>query len=125
MDDENFYGAFFAKLPPGFAEAMDLTLSRLRAYGRVEDSIRRMARSYKARGCVSKYDCFRACGDPLPYVNMTKETWHREALGQWSEFCESEVGWYDIEGTHPDCVRGPNVDALQRQVNRALEARGV
>lgn len=102
LEDEAFYDALFNKFAPGFAETMDLTPSRLRAYGRVEDSIRLMTGTYDPSGSVSKYDCFRA--SPLPYFNMSKETRHTQALGLWSDFCQSEVRWHDMEGDHYTCV---------------------
>ena len=56
---------------------------------------------------------------------MTKEAWHDKALGQWSEFCRSEVRWYDVKGDHVTCMKDPYVDDLKKQLQRALEARGI
>ena len=102
---------------------MDLTLSRVRAYARVETSLRGMTATYQPTGSVSKWDCFVA--RPQAHFNASHEEWRTVRMGAWSKFCRSEVQYYDLDGDHWSCVRPPGIDRLQQQINRALEARGI
>ena len=123
MSDDDFYEAIFLVLKSDFVDGMHWTLPRLKAYARVEDSLRVMAAPYRPTGSVSQWDCFRA--NPEAYFNASPEEWRTVRLGQWGDFCQSPVQYYDIDGDHHSCIRPPHLDRLQIQLNRALAARNV
>ena len=104
-------------------DTFDSTVSRIQAYARVEVALKDMLRGYRPTGSVSKWDCFRAL--PVVHFNVSVEEWWNVHMGAWGRFCRSEVQYYDLDGDHCTCIREPNVDRLQRQINRALLARGI
>lgn len=105
------------------ADGLDLTVKRAKAYGRILASSKDMMETYRPTGSVSKWDCFRA--SPELHWNVSDEEWRTVRLGAWSRFCRSEVQYYDLDGDHSSCIRKPYIDSLQRQINRALAARGI
>lgn len=51
--DDNFYEVFFCLLKSEIVDSMQLTVSRVQAYGRVENSMRDMTVPYRPTGSVS------------------------------------------------------------------------
>ncbi len=123
LSTDDFCTAIFEIMTPSFVKMMDLTVSRVQGYSRVEQSLRDMTATYKASGKVSKWDCFRA--EPLPYLNVSDAEWRHECLGEWDAFCKSRVRYHDIDGNHFACVKKPAIERLQVVVRRALEGRGI
>ena len=123
MADEDFYHALFSKFTPEFAATMDITPSRLAAYGRVEDSLRQITSTYDPSGYVSKYDSFRA--DPMPHFEATPAQWREEVLASWAEYSQSQVRYHDIDGNHSTALKEPHLSSVQKKVNEALAARGI
>ncbi|KAM3496893.1 hypothetical protein MY10362_009737 [Beauveria mimosiformis] len=125
LGDEDFYDAFYQRMPPEVIQQMDLTPARLARWGRVEDSMRLVASRYMPDGKVSKYDVFAA--DPMPHFNATPAEWRMGVLPRWSEFLHSgdELRVHPIEGDHLTAMKEPNIEVLQRALNKALTDRGI
>jgi thioesterase domain-containing protein len=117
--DEEFYEFLFVKFPPEFIENMDITVPRLKAFGRVEDCMRMIADTYIPEGKVSSVDIF--CANPLPHFGATPDQWRNEVLGGWTSFTINEnARFHDVPGTHIDFYKEPHIQDFQRIFNQAL-----
>lgn len=124
LTDEEFYAVLYTKFSPEFIENMDLSVTRLQAFGRVEDCMRQIAAKYDPAGKVATLDIF--CADPMPHFGATPEAWRSDVLGQWKNFVQdSNVKFHQVQGTHISLIKEPHIHDFQRVVNEALEGRGI
>jgi len=102
---------------------LSLTIEALGNWADLSYDLQSMARSYEPSGSVSVMDVFVA--EPLAIVAASKEEWKRTRLSKWSDFCESEPRFHDVDGEHYTMIGGKHVLSFQKTFRRALEDRGL
>lgn len=124
LTDEDFYAVLFNKFSPEFIENMDISVPRLQAFGRVEDSMRQIAIVYEPTGSVSSADIF--CADPMPHFGATPEVWKRDVLGEWRNFTVNEdARLHHVLGNHINLIKEPLINDFQEVLKKALKDRGI
>lgn len=134
--DKDFTKEIFARFPDGTLENLDLTVSKVEAWQRINDNMQTITRTYKPSGSVSKYDLFWV--PPLPQYNCTEQQWRCDWLAKWKdhvtgaqqsdvekEESEGPLRYHPVEGTHFTILRPENIEVFQKALNSALQARGV
>ncbi|KAH4718502.1 hypothetical protein HBH78_027030 [Parastagonospora nodorum] len=134
--DKDFTKEIFARFPDGTLENLDLSVSKVEAWQRINDNMQTITRTYKPRGSVSKYDIFWV--PPLPQYNCTEQQWRSDWLAKWkdhvtaaqqsdvdNEESEGPLRYHPVEGTHFTILRPENIEVFQKALNAALQARGV
>ncbi|KAH7398623.1 putative non-ribosomal peptide synthase-like protein [Phaeosphaeria sp. MPI-PUGE-AT-0046c] len=136
VPDEKFTGEIFRRFPDGTLENLDLTVSKVEAWQRINDNMQAITRSYVPTGSVSKYDLFWV--PPLPQYDCTDQEWRHDWLAKWEKYvtnakhCDVEndgsegpLRYHRVEGTHFTILRPENIEVFQKALNAALQVRGV
>ena len=102
---------------------LSLTSEALANWTDLSYGLQSMARSYEPSGSVPMIDIFVA--EPLKMVAACKEEWRRNRLSKWSDFCESEPRFHDVDGEHYTMIGEKHVLSFQKTLRKALEDRGL
>ncbi|KIM96172.1 hypothetical protein OIDMADRAFT_132717 [Oidiodendron maius Zn] len=100
-----------------------LTLQALGNWASLSYHLQSMARFYEPSGSVSVMDIFVA--EPLKMVASNKQEWIEHRLSKWSDFCESETRFHNVDGEHYTMIGERHVLSFQRIFRKALEDRGL
>jgi hypothetical protein len=104
-------------------DELSLTSKALANWADVSYGLQSMARFYEPSGSVPVIDIFVA--EPLKMVAVNKEEWIRNRLSKWSDFCESEPRFPDVDGEQYTMIGGNHVLNFQKTLRKALEDRGL
>jgi acyl-CoA synthetase (AMP-forming)/AMP-acid ligase II/thioesterase domain-containing protein len=102
---------------------LSLKLEALGNWADLSYGLQNMARDYEPSGRVPVMDIFVA--EPLAIVAANKEEWKRLRLSKWSDFCESEPRFHDVDGEHYTMIGENHVLSFQKTFRKALEDRGL
>lgn len=100
---------------------LGLTHALLEKWASLAFGLQSMARDYEPSGCVASIDVF--CAEPLAAVAADKETWRREQLSQWKDFCASPPRIHDVDGSHYTMIDEDHVVSFQKRLRKAMDAR--
>ena len=106
---------------PNRMNELGLDRGKLARWADLAFGLQSMARDYEPSGSVKSIDVFYAI--PLKAVARTKEEWLAEHLNKWQYFCETEVRFHEVGGTHYTMIGQSHVLAFQKQLKAALQAR--
>lgn len=136
IPDDKFTAAIFARFPDGTLENVDLTVSKVDTWQRINKNMQEITGKYLPVGKVSKYDVFWV--PPLPQYECSEEEWRHDWLSKWknhvtgasqsdvdNEDSEGTLRYHRVEGTHFTVLRPENIDIFQSALNKALEMRGI
>jgi acyl-CoA synthetase (AMP-forming)/AMP-acid ligase II/thioesterase domain-containing protein len=102
---------------------LSLTTEALGKWADLAYDLQSMARNYEPSGSVPVMDIFVA--EPLSIIAASREEWKRTRLSKWSDFCESEPIFHDVDGEHYTMIGEKHVLSFQKTLRRALKYRGL
>ncbi|KAI0533225.1 acyl-protein synthetase [Xylaria digitata] len=102
---------------------LGMTSSDLLRWVNTACALRAIAADFDPSGSVQTMDIFHA--EPLKYLLITRQQWVTEQLSGWRDFCQTELRFHAVGGTH-DTMLGPDhVASFSLTLKAALKARGL